>query len=219
MKRYIEIIKKCQLFNNISHEDILPMMKCLDGKIYNYSKDETIISEGDEAKYVGIVLSGSVQIIRMDYYGNKSIVASIVPSEIFGESFACANVREIPINAVAAENTTVLMVDCKKIIYSCINTCRFHNTLIFNLMKILATKNILFNQKAEITSKRTTREKLMTFLTLQAKKYRKNDFEITFDRQELADYLEVDRSGLSAEISKLRNEGVIECKRNFFKLL
>ena len=106
--------------------------------------------------------------------------------------------------------------NCKN---SCSNNCAFHQQLIFNLMKNLAEKAILFHQKVEIAAKRTTREKLMTYLMFQAKKAGSNRFRIPFDRQELADYLEVDRSGLSAEISKLRKEGVLESDKNTFVLL
>ena len=112
-----------------------------------------------------------------------------------------------------------MLIDCSHILHTCSNHCGFHQQLIFNLMKDLASKTIMFQQRIEITSKRSTREKLMTYLILQARKVSSDSFDIPFDRQELADYLEVDRSGLSVEISKLRNEGVIECKRNFFKLL
>ena len=99
------------------------------------------------------------------------------------------------------------------------NSCDFHNKLIFNLLKVVAAKNLLFNQKMEITSRRTTREKLLAYLNAQAKQHGSNSFTIPYDRQELADYLEVDRSGLSAEISKLRREGVLESQRSQFTLL
>lgn len=103
--------------------------------------------------------------------------------------------------------------------HSCQSACSFHSQMIFNLMKTVALKNIIFHQKIEITSKRSTREKLMTYLMFQAKRAKHSRFEIPFDRQELADYLEVDRSGLSAEISKLKAEGVIDCHKNHFELL
>jgi len=110
-------------------------------------------------------------------------------------------------------------MDSARITRSCSNACGFHQQMIFNLMKIMAVKNLCFHQKIEITSKRTTREKLMTYLMIEAKKKRSDTFDIPYDRQELADYLEVDRSGLSAEISKLRREGVLLSEKNRFTLL
>ena len=112
-----------------------------------------------------------------------------------------------------------MLIDCSHILHTCANNCGFHQQLIFNLMKDLATKTILFHQRIEITSKRSTREKLLTYLAMQAKRVGSNSFDIAFDRQELADFLEVDRSGLSAEISKLRREGILESTKNHFELL
>lgn len=219
MQKYFDVLRKCPLFDNIRDEDIVPLFGCLDAKIKSCRKKETVISEGEPAEYVGIVLSGNLQIERTDYYGNRSIAASIEPSELFGESYACADAGKIPFDIVAAEDTQVMLIDCNKIIHTCSNSCEFHNRMIYNLLKIVATKNILLNQKAEITSKRTTREKLMAYLMMQAKKNGSDTFNIPFDRQTLADFLEVDRSGLSAEIGKLRDEGVLESKKSRFKLL
>ncbi len=219
MKKYFEILRNCPLFDDIVDEHIIDMMGCLGARVESYRKKETIISEGEPAKNIGIVLSGKAQIIRIDYFGNRSIVANIEVSELFGESFACAGVDKIPVDVIASEDCEIMLVDCRKIISSCSNACIFHNKMIFNLLKIVAMKNLIFNQKSEVTSKRTTREKLMAYLMLQAKKNNSSSFSIPYDRQELADYLEVDRSGLSAEISKMRNEGIIECRKNKFKLL
>ena len=120
--------------------------------------------------------------------------------------------------AVASEASEVMLIDCSHILHTCENHCGFHQQLIFNLMRELAEKTILFHERIEVTSKRTTREKLLAYLTIEAKRAGQNDFSVPFDRQELADYLEVDRSGLSAEISKLRAEGVLDCQKNRFVL-
>jgi len=219
MKNYLEVLQKCPLFNKIADQDLTALLACLGAKVKCYNKKENIVSEGDAAKYIGIVLSGAAQIVRVDYYGNRSIVAVAEPSELFGESFACAGINEIPVNVVAVEDTEIMLIDCSRLIQQCSNACEFHNQIIYNLMRVVATKNLMFHQKIEITSKRTTREKLMTYLLLQAKKSGGSCFNIPYDRQELADYLEVDRSGLSAEISKLRKEGIINSRRNHFELL
>ena len=195
------------------------MLTCLNAKVIHFNKGETKIEEGSSARDVGIVLSGSVQIIKIDFYGNRSIISKIESAQLFGESFACADIVSVPISVIASENSEIMLIDCKRITKTCCNACEFHNQIIINLLQIMAMKNIFFNQKAEITSKRTTREKLLAYLEQQAKINNSNSFSIPFDRQELADYLEVDRSGLSAEISKLRKEGLLECKKSNFRLI
>ncbi|MBE6542040.1 MAG: Crp/Fnr family transcriptional regulator [Ruminococcaceae bacterium] len=219
MKKYIKILRKCPLFAKIADEDLLKMLVCLGAKVESFDKKFTIIAEGNPAKYIGVVLSGSAQIARIDYYGNRSILSEIGVSDVFGEAFACAEVPSIPVTVTALEPCEIMLIDSGHILHTCQNNCGFHQQLIFNLMKDLAEKTILFHQKIEVVSQRSTRDKLLTYLMLRAKKVNSNSFEIPFDRQELADYLEVDRSGLSAEISKLRREGIIECDKNRFELL
>ena len=219
MEKYFHVLQKCPLFSQIKKENLQTLLHCLGATVKTYHKRETILEEGHPAKHIGIVLSGCAQMIQLDYHGNRSIVSNVEPSELFAESFACAEVSAIPISIIAKEASEVMLIDCQRIIHSCSNACDFHQQMIYNLLKNVATKNLLFHQKIEITSKRSTREKLLSYLTLQAKKTGSQSFDIPFDRQELADYLEVDRSGLSAEISKLRKEGILLCHRNHFELL
>lgn len=219
MRKYWEILKRCPLFDGIAEENLLRMLGCLGAKVAFFDKKYTIIAEGNPAKYIGIVLSGSAQIVQNDYYGNRSILSRIGTAEMFAEAFACAQIQTIPVSVIANEPCEVMLIDSDHILHTCQNNCGFHQQLIFNLMKELAAKTILFHQKIEIIAKRTTRDKLMAYLMLQAKKTGSNRFSIPFDRQELADYLEVDRSGLSAEIGKLRREGVLESHKKEFELL
>ena len=219
MKQYLAVLQKCGLFAGIDEEQLLTLLSCLGAVLRTYRKNQPVLSEGDVPDRIGVVLAGVVQIVRVDYYGNRSILTELLPGQMFGESFACADVKEIPVTVTATENSEILMIDAKRILHMCSSACGFHNRLIYNLMKLVATKNLILNQKLEIISKRSTREKLMSYLMSQAKQKGDNSFTVLFDRQELADYLEVDRSGLSSEISKLRNEGVLECKKNRFTLL
>lgn len=219
MLKFLEILKKCPLFDEIEEKDLIKMLSCLGARVLSFDKKYTVFSEGSKAKYIGIVLSGSVQTVLIDYDGNRSIISNIAASEVFAEDYACAEINSIPVTVISNEPSEIMLIDCSHILHTCSNNCGFHQQLIYNLMKDLATKTIMFHQRVEITSKRTTREKLMTYLNIEAKKSSSNSFDIPFDRQELADYLEVDRSGLSAEISKLRNEGILESNKNHFKLL
>ena len=219
MKQYHPILQRCPLFDGIAMKDLSAMLGCIGGRTLSVPKGGAVYHEGDPATHVGMVLSGAVQMVREDYYGNRSIVAHIGPAELFGETYACAGIEALPISVVADEDSTVLLMDCRHITTTCSSACAFHSRIIYNLLRLVALKNLVFDQKIQVTSKRSTREKLMAYLLYQAKLQNANTFTIPFDRQELADYLEVERSGLSAEISKLRREGVLESEKNRFTLL
>lgn len=219
MKKYLSILNACPLFESIDPAEMSAMLACLGARTASYGKNEIIFSEGDPATHVGVILTGSAQIIKEDYYGKRSIVASLQPSELFGETFACAGVAQLPVSVIASDRSEVMLIDCRRITMTCSNACAFHNRMILNLLRVVAAKNLVFNQKIEITSKRTTREKLLTYLMDQAKRHGSDEFVIPFDRQSLADYLGVERSALSAEISKLRADGILEADRSRFRLL
>ncbi len=219
MQEYFALLQCCPLFAGIAEHDLPVMLRCLGARAVRYEKEQTILAEGDPAREIGILLSGAAQIRRVDYYGNRSILAETAPGELFGESFACAGVQAMPVQVVALEESRVLRIDCGRLLRSCSNACAFHHRLIYNLMQVVAAKNLIFHQKLEVLSQRTIRDKLMTYLLLQAKRAGSNRFSIPFDRQELADYLEVERSGVSVEIGKLKKEGVLKNRKNQFELL
>ena len=210
MKKYLEIIKKCPLFQEIEEENLGALLKCLGAKVISCDKKEMILDEGVPAANIGIMLSGTAQIVQNDYYGNRHIISGVEPSEMFAEAFACAGVPIMPVSVVANQECEYILIDSNRVMKTCSQACGFHRQMIYNLMKNMAAKNVFYHQKMEITSQRTTREKLLAFLTYQAKKAGSSSFDIEFDRQELADYLQVDRTGLSAEIGKLKKEGMIK---------
>ncbi|MBR2480404.1 MAG: Crp/Fnr family transcriptional regulator [Clostridia bacterium] len=218
MKKYFNVLKLCPLFNGLDEEKLSTMLNCLGAKVESFDKKYTIFSEGKPQKYIGILLSGSAQIIQIDYFGNRSILSDIEAGNSFAEAFACNDNSILPVSIIANEPCEVMFINSRHILHTCTNCCDFHQQLIYNLMKELAKKNIAFYQKIDVTSKRTTREKLLTYLAYQAKRAGSNRFTIPFDRQALADYLEVDRSGLSVEISKLKKEGVLDTHKNLFEL-
>ena len=219
MKKYISVLKNCGLFNDIEDENLIAMLGCLGAKVITARKNEAIFQEGTNAKFLGIILSGAVQMVQDDFYGNRTIVTQIEENRIFGESFACAGVTSLPVSFIASKDCEIMLIDCGRITNTCCNACAFHKQVIFNLLQLVAKKNLDFHQKIEITSKRTTREKLMAYLLSVAKQTGSNSFSIPYDRQGLADYLGVERSAMSAEISKLRKEGIIECQKNQFTIL
>lgn len=219
MKHYEELFDRIPLFAGIEKENLKSMLKCLEIHIREFRRGDMIFHEGDPAVYIGVVLSGNVQIVRDDYYGNRSIIATIPSLQLFAEAFPCARVSTLPIGVCAGTDTTVMLIDCKKILQPSCKACEFHNILIYNLLQNVSQKNLLLNQKIEITSKKTTKDKLMTFLLAQAKQKGSNAFAIDYDRQALADYLGVERSAMSAQIGKLQEEGYLEVSRRFFRIL
>lgn len=218
MKKYLELLQKCPLFTGVEPEELLRLLDCLGSQLRPFEKKEVLLAEGDPAAYIGIVLAGTLHIEQTDYYGSRSIVGQAGPGELFGESFACAGAAAMPLDVIAATDGTALLIDCNRILSPCCNVCGFHQQLIRNLVRVMAQKNLAFHQKLTLVARRTTREKLLAYLLAQAKRAGSRSFSIPFDRQQLADYLLVDRSGLSAEIGKLRAEGILECHREHFTL-
>lgn len=205
-----------KLFNNISAHDLPSMLSCLGVKNKPYKKGNIILNAEDNVDHVGIVLQGAVLIVKEDFAGNRSIVDRIGQYETFGEAFACAGIQKSPVTIVAAESSEIMWIQFRRIINTCSINCMFHAKLIENMMKLLAIKNLQMNQKLEITSKRNIRDKLMAYLILQAKEAGSFDFIIPLSRSELADYLYVDRSALSRELCKMRDEGLIEFNKCHF---
>jgi len=219
MEKYLNVLKTVNLFRNIEESDLQHLLSCLAAKEVHYEKGQTVLFSGEKIKRFGIVLSGQVQIIQDDYYGNRSILANIETGNLFGESFACAEIEVLPVSVIATVESEILFIDCQRLALPCAKACGFHSSLIQNMLNIVAMKNILLTQKNEFISKRTTREKLLTYLSFEAKKVGSSHFDIPFNRQELADYISVERSAMSAELSKLRDDGVLRFHKNQFELL
>jgi CRP-like cAMP-binding protein len=219
VEKYFPIIQRCPLFEGIAAGDVSALLTCLNAAERGYARNSFIFSEGEKADYVGVVLSGGVHIAQEDFWGNRTIVSHIAPGELFGEAFSCAEVERLPVAAVAAEDTEVLIIDCRRIITTCSSACAFHAGMIKNLLRILARANLALIGKIEHVTRRTTREKLLSYLSRAASAAGGAAFEIPFSRQELADYLAVDRSAMSAELSRMRDEDLIRYNRNRFELL
>ena len=219
MEAYFDVLSQCSLFTGISQQELGLMLNCLDGKITGITKGNPVFLEGDPAKFVGVVLSGKVQIVRDDYYGNRSVLTVISPGGLFAEAFACAGVETLPVSVIALQDSTVLLLDCKRVLTGCSNACPFHSRLVHNLLKGIAQKSLMLTSKIRCMSQKTTQEKLMEFLLEQAKQQGSAEFVIPYDRQALADYLGVERSAMSAEISKLKKAGRIDCSGSRFRVL
>jgi len=219
MKKYLEALSQCLLFHDIETSDLETMLNCLDAKTIEIPKGSPVFMEGSPAEFVGVVLSGKVQIVRDDYYGNRSVLTVLEPGELFAEVFSCAELKTMPVSAIALKISTVLLLDCRRVLTSCSNACVFHSQLMKNLLKEMAEKNLAMNRKIRYMSQRTTKEKLMSYLLDQAKQKKSPEFTIPYDRQALADYLGVERSAMSAEISKLKKAGQIDTRGSWFCII
>ena len=219
MKEPILIPKKVPLFEGIAESELQSLLSCLSAKVRTYKKDEFIFSVGEPASLVGIIRSGDVHIVKEDFLGNRTIIAALSTGELFGEAFACARVKNLPVSAVATTECEIILIDFQKIISTCSSSCGFHSRMIENMLGIVASKNVMLNQKVEVISKRSTREKIIAFLSMYAQRTGRRQFEIPFNRQELADYICVERSAMSTELSKMQKDGLIRTTKHQFELL
>lgn len=194
------------------------LLDCLSAVERHYEKNSFIFMENDAVTSIGVVLSGKVHIVQEDFWGNRTILAETGPGGLFGEAFSCAETEKLPVSVLAASDADILLIDYRRIITTCSSACIFHTGLIKNMLWILAGKNIMLTQKIEILTKRTTRQKLLSYLSAQAIQAGSHSFEIPFNRQELAEYLSVDRSAMSNELGKMRDEGILSFARNRFEL-
>lgn len=219
MKNKIDLLSKSPLFHNISQDDLLPLLSCIGAKELNFQKNETVMAVGSPVTYVGILLEGSLQIIKDDLFGNRAIVTTIHVGDLFAESFACARLKTLPITVIAESKSKLLALDFNKILLQCDKLCSFHSKLIENMLFILAERNLFLTEKIDILSKRTSRDKILSYLSLQAKLNGTNSFTIPLNRQGMADYLCIDRSALSSLLAELKREGIIFFHKNQFQLL
>lgn len=219
MEEYFELLSGTDLFRGLSGEDLSSMLQCLGAKIVDIPKGEPVFLEGDPVDFIGIVLTGCIQVVQEDYFGNRSVIHHSDPGDVFAEAFSFTGAETIPVSGYAVKNSRCMLLACGRMMTVCSNACSFHIRLVKNLLTLVSRKNLMLNEKIRYMSLKTTREKLMAYLADQAKASASPEFIIPYDRQALADYLGVERSAMAAEISKLRKEGMIESTGSRFRLL
>lgn len=216
-----ELFQKLQcspLFAGIGPDEIASVLTCLGAREEQFAKNTYLLRAGDAPDSVGLLLSGSALIVQEDFWGNRNILAKISPPEAFAEAFACSPGAVLHAAVCAEEDCTVLWLAVNRILTTCPSACAHHSRMVRNLLSELAGKNLRLSEKLRHMGQRTTREKVLSFLSAEAQRQRCRDFTIAFNRQQLADYLSVERSALSAELSRLRRDGVIEFEKNRFLL-
>jgi CRP-like cAMP-binding protein len=195
------------------------MLQCLDAKVRTYPKGECVFRQGEHLSCITVLVEGSLHIQRDDFWGNRSIIQQIGVGEMFGEAYMAPESGAILNDVVAAMDSAVIFFDVKRIITTCSSACRFHSMVVQNLFFAVSDKNRRLVQKLGHMAKRTTREKLLSYLSEEAKRQNSSTFTIPFNRQQLADFLSVDRSAMSNELGKMRDEGLILFEKNRFTLL
>lgn len=218
MKKYLSALKNSPFFSGMTEEEILSILHCVDAKILSKKCGEYIFRVGDSTTAMGLVLTGSVLVIQEDLWGHRNIMTKIENGDFFAEPYAATPGSILNISVVVSENCEILMLNINRLLSVCPTVCEHHNRLIRNLVSVLAGKVLLFNDKITHMSKRSTREKLLSYLSSESIKQGKLSFDIPYDRQQLADYLSVERAAMSVELSKLQKDGLLKTKRNHFEL-
>jgi len=207
------------LFKDIKQKDLLSIGSCFGLQEKDYSKGEYIWHAGDEALYIGVVTKGQINIIRDDILGNRTIIRNIETGHTFGESYAISEVLDYPVSVKAATDVKILLINKEKLTTPCPMSCDFHNQLIKNLLWIIALKNIKLSSRIECVTKKTIKQKVVFYLLDEMKMSGQEKVSIPFNRKELSDYLNVNRSALSRVLSTLKGDGVITYNKNEFKIL
>lgn len=209
--------KSGPLFAGISEEGVDQVLACLSARPRHFDKQAMLLRAGD-APVMGVVLAGSVHILQEDFWGNRSLLGRAGPGDLFAEAFACAGVLRLPVSVEACEPTDVLLLDAGRLSAVCPAACPHHAQMIRNLLRLMAEKNVGLARKVEHMARRTTRDKLLSYLSAEARRSGGSAFSIPFNRQQLADYLAVDRSAMCSELSRLRDEGLLDFHRSAFVL-
>lgn len=206
------------LFAGIGAERLSFLLGCLKALLRRASKGEMLLLQGQQVQSVGLILAGQVHVQMEEVTGRRSILAALSEGDLFGEAFACAGLSVSPVTVVAASDCEVMLIDFARLTTTCPASCSFHSQLIRNMLGVIARKNIALNQKMQFITLRTTREKLAAYLLHHYAQAGQADFSIPLNRSELADFLCVDRSAMSRELSAMRDDGWISFERSRFTI-
>lgn len=207
------------LFDGIRPEDMGGMLSCIGYHISAYKKGQIIAFEEENIRHVGIVLSGAVDMVKEDLWGNRTLLVRSRKNEMFGETFACGEDTTSVVTFAAYEDARILFLPFNRVMHTCSHACGFHQTLVENMVRVIAGKNRDLMRKVEVVSKKSLREKILAYLSIQSQAQKSSAFEIPLGRVEWAEYLCADRSALTRELAKMKEEGLIDYHRNQFQIL
>ena len=216
---YEQTILNCSLFKDVQNHQLNGLLNCLTASFKTLEEGEYAFHLGDDVSYIYIILEGTIEIAKETISGGRNIVAFLGSSQLFGEGVVCTTKRLAPVSAKATSKTTLLLIPYEKILKTCGNSCTFHNQLIRNMMLLLGEKNYALNYKIDLLMLKGMREKLITYLLHESQIQNSLSFNISLNRNELADYLNVSRPSMSRELGRLKSEGLIDFYKNTFKIL
>ena len=220
MKKYFDILSNVALFKGIAPEEFALMRSCMAAETVSYGKGEIVLMAGDRPAFAGVVLSGTLQIVKENYEGIRTLVAHLRPGDYFAEAIYFARVTESPVTVVSDSDAVVMQLNFSHILQTGPDSRELYQKLIENMMEIIAQKNLFLQSRMEIMRIKSVREKVLRYLdSFPLSQDGGNIIEIPLNREEMADYLCVDRSALSHELMKMRRDGIIEYRKNVFKLL
>lgn len=212
-------LTKTALFHGVTEPEVRALLPCLRVREKTYQKDAVVFRAGTAISDIGVVEEGSVNIVVNFYWGNSRIFGHVGKGEIFAENYAAIPGKELLCDVVAAEKTKIILLNLQSMLSSCEKNCAFHNRLIQNLVRISAMKNLALSNRMMHIASKSIRERLLSYLSEQSTEQQGAHFTIPFSRQQLADYLGVDRSALSNELSKMQKDGLITFRKNEFTLI
>lgn len=218
MEQYLSILKNTHFFQGMTEEEILSVLHCVSAATIQKKKGEFILRVGDSTENMGLVLSGSVMCVQEDLWGHRNILERVGVGEYFAEPFAATPGAVLNMSVVAMEDCCILQLNMGRLLKTCPTACAHHNKLIRNLVSVMAQKVLAQNKKITHIGKRSTRDKILSYLFEESLHQGKLSFTIPYDRQQLADYLCVERAAMSVELGKLQKEGYLKTNRNQFEL-
>jgi len=212
-------VKNISLFSGICSEEIPDLLDCIEAKYVNYKKDKLIIEEGSITSNFGIILSGKARSIKWDKTGRLIIITLIEKGGVIGVIIAAAEDQCSPVSVQATEDSLVMLIPFSKIISRCDKNCQKHEKLLKNYIKSVAEKGLELHERINCLLEPTVRKKILTYLSRISKEKANLTFTIPINRNAMAEYLNVERSALSRELSKMQKDGVLEYHGNSFKLI
>lgn len=206
------------LFADITAGDMQKLMGCMKGFRRVHHKGEIILMEEEAVQYIGVILKGTIHMVKEDIWGGKTILAYMQQNEIFGETFVVQRDKHSDVSFVAATECEVLYLSFDHILHTCMNQCMFHHTLIENLFCLMGEKNGQLMEKIQVTSQSTLRNKILKYLSIQSQKQKSRYITLSLNRTEMANYLSTNRSSMTRELTAMREEGLLDYDRNTFVL-
>ena len=215
----MKLLQKVPLFKGIKEEDFGALFACVGAAKESYGKGEFVFFDGNATDSIGIVLAGRVQIVKEDIFGNRAILNDLGPKAVFGESFVCGGNYALTVSVQAVESSEILFLPFERVMRMCPSACGFHSIMIRNMVEMIARKNIKLVEKLEVTTKRSLREKILTYLSQLAQEQGSATVISHMGRVDLADFLGVDRSALTRELNRMQGAGLIAFDKNTYTLM